>query len=217
MRAHGSLDARCVYAGEALSSPSQIRHHRPQPVQNVAILQQRLVEPGQLRHVVLFDTGELRTECLAYGRHVNHAANNDQRPRSFDGPEEFVNHVCFSLLVPLGFLLGRNLGFWIDRVQRRYPKFSSTLGWHLDIAVPYASSIRQGFGDAFRAVLGFFADHIDRIAISDLPEEVMEPESEQVAGVVRGDATDGVLNLMIYADHDRDLIGTKIQCGFHAD
>jgi hypothetical protein len=65
-------------------------------------------------------------------------------------------------------------------------------------------------------VRDLLAKQIDRVAASDLPEEVAEPEPERGTTVVQGDAADEMLDLVIDTDYDGDLVRTKIRGGFHA-
>ena len=55
--------------------------------------EQRSIEPGHGRHVVLLDAGELRTKCLGQCRHVDHTADDHGGSCARDGFEDFINHV----------------------------------------------------------------------------------------------------------------------------
>jgi hypothetical protein len=112
--------------------------------------------------------------------------------------------------VPLGDLRTLNIG-----AQRRYAEFSSSAGRDLDIAIPKGFPFRHGLCDALLAVLGLLADQIHGILADDLPEEVMELKSKPGTRVVRGNTGNEILDSLIRADHNRELIRAKIDCGFH--
>jgi hypothetical protein len=63
-------------------------------------------------------------------------------------------------------------------------------------------------------VVGFLADHVDRIE-GGLSEELMELKSEQGPRVVRGKSWNEILNLVMDADYDGNSVLAKVRVGWH--
>ena len=119
--------------------------------------QQRTIEPRHGRHIGLIDLGELRLKRLRQCTHVTHTADHDENPSTGHSWEEFLDSrrefhwvFCSGAISDSG-----------SMVYSRGSQVQLDAEGHFDVAVSQVLSIRHCLSDAFLAVLGFVADHID--------------------------------------------------------